>query len=165
MTITSSDEAVHVRIGVNGQWRSLTVEPYRSLVDVLRRDLRLTGTTVGCELGACGSCTVLLDGEPVRACLLLAVQVDGRQVETVESLAASGELSPLQQAFRECGALQCGFCTPGFLLLGTALLRRQPAPSRDQVRECVAANLCRCTGYAPIVEAIESVAGTEGGPA
>jgi carbon-monoxide dehydrogenase small subunit len=148
-----------LRLGVNGTWRSVAVEPWRSLADVLRRDLGLTGTTVGCEVGACGSCTVLVDGEPVRACVMLAVQADGSEIETVESLAPAGdELSPLQRAFRECGALQCGFCTPGFLLLGTELLRREPRPTREQVRECVAANLCRCTGYAPIVEAIESAA-------
>src|SRR5439155_15524702 len=135
-----------------------------SLADLLRRDLGLTGTTVGCELGSCGTCTVLADGEPVRACLMLAVQADGKQIETVESLAAAGGLNPLQRAFRDCGALQCGFCTPGFLMLGTELLRREPDPTREQVRECVAANLCRCTGYAPIIEAIGAVAADGGHP-
>ncbi|MCB5183458.1 (2Fe-2S)-binding protein [Streptomyces sp. SMC 277] len=136
----------------------MEVEARRSLADVVRRDLGLTGTRVGCETGVCGSCTVLVDDEPVRACTVLAVQADGQRVETVESLAEDdGRLGPLQQAFQDHFALQCGFCTPGFLMLGTALLRREPAPGRERIRSCVAANLCRCTGYRPIVDAIEAV--------
>ncbi|MFF4170123.1 (2Fe-2S)-binding protein [Streptomyces sp. NPDC001744] len=149
---------VPVGLAVNGDApRTLDVEPRRSLADVLRRDLGLTGTPVGCETGVCGSCTVLLDGEPVRSCVVLAVQADGQRVETVESLAGDdGGLGPLQRAFRDNFALQCGFCTPGFLMLGTALLRREPHPDRARVRECVSANLCRCTGYQPVIDAIEA---------
>ncbi|HUZ25302.1 MAG TPA: (2Fe-2S)-binding protein [Streptosporangiaceae bacterium] len=151
--------AVPVTITVNGRDHSRLIEPWRSLADVLRRDLGLTGTRVACDLGACGTCTVLVNGDPVRACLLLAVQADGQRVETVESLtAADGTLGGLQQAFSERHALQCGFCTPGFLMLGTALLRATGAPSREQVRECVSANLCRCTGYGAIIDAIELAA-------
>ncbi|AUG78962.1 (2Fe-2S)-binding protein [Kitasatospora sp. MMS16-BH015] len=157
MTTTPEIPAVATELTVNGEPHALHLEPRRSLADVLRRDLRLTGTQVGCETGACGSCTVLVDGEPVRSCLLLAVQADGCAVETVESLTVDGKLSPLQQAFSEQSALQCGFCTPGFLMLCTALLREEPAPSGPRVRECLSANLCRCTGYAPIVAAVESV--------
>lgn len=149
---------VPVQFTANGVPRQVAVDPRRSLADVLRRTLGLTGTTVGCDLGTCGTCTVLVDGDPVRSCLMLAVQADGATVETVESLAADGELNPLQEAFREHGALQCGFCTPGFLMLGTELLRREPNADRERVRECVAANLCRCTGYFGIVEAIAAVA-------
>ena len=154
---------IAVEITVNGQPRALAVEPRRSLADVLRRECAATGTQVGCDQGVCGSCTVLVDGEPVRSCLVLAVQADGAEVETVESLAADGKLSPLQEAFRDRHALQCGFCTPGFLMLGTALLRSEPAPSRDRIRECVSANLCRCTGYAPIIDAIEAAVTEPGG--
>jgi len=143
---------------VNGRPVELDIEPRRSLSDVLRRDLGSTGTTVGCDQGSCGSCTVLLDGEPARSCILLAVQVTGRRIETVESLAPEGGLSPLQQEFRRQGALQCGFCTPGFLMLGTELLRRCPRPTREQVVASVSANLCRCTGYAPIVDAVLAAA-------
>ncbi|RSS78556.1 (2Fe-2S)-binding protein [Streptomyces sp. WAC06614] len=151
-------EPVPVKLTVNGAPYAAEVEARRSLVDVLRRDLDLTGTRVGCETGVCGSCTVLLDGEPVRACAVLAVQADGQQVETVESLAGDdGRLGPLQQSFKDHFALQCGFCTPGFLMLGTALLRDDPTPDRERIRSCVAANLCRCTGYRPIVDAIEAV--------
>jgi len=150
-----------VKLTVNGQPELISVEPWRSLADALRRELLLTGTTVGCEQGTCGTCTVLLDGNPVRSCLVLAVQADGAAVESVESLEADGKLNALQEAFREKGALQCGFCTPGFLMLATELLRRVPDAGRPQITRCVAANLCRCTGYAPIIDAIESVARPE----
>ncbi|MGA2828015.1 MAG: (2Fe-2S)-binding protein [Streptosporangiaceae bacterium] len=151
--------AVPVRVTVNGQPYAVTAEPWRSLADLLRRELGLTGTKVGCELGVCGSCTVLADGDPVRACLVLAAQADGLEVETVESLAGDGGLSKLQQAFSDKHGLQCGFCTPGFLMLATALLRKEPAPSRERIREYVSANLCRCTGYAGIIDAVQSAAG------
>ncbi|MDJ0382890.1 (2Fe-2S)-binding protein [Streptomyces sp. G-G2] len=152
---TAAPVAIPVKLTVNGEPHALEVEARRSLADVLRRELRLTGTQVGCETGVCGSCTVLLDDEPVRACALLAVQADGGSVETVESLAPlDGELGPLQRAFRDNFALQCGFCTPGFLMLATAMLRRDPEPGRAAVRGCVSANLCRCTGYQPIVDAV-----------
>ncbi|HXV92105.1 MAG TPA: (2Fe-2S)-binding protein [Pseudonocardia sp.] len=145
---------VEVALTVNGERRELTVDARRSLVDVLRRDLRLTGTNVGCEEGVCGACTVLVDGEPARSCLLLAAQADGSVVETVESLARDGRLGPLQRAFHEHHGLQCGFCTPGFLMLATALLRTEPRPGREQVRACVSANLCRCTGYEGVIDAV-----------
>jgi aerobic carbon-monoxide dehydrogenase small subunit len=148
---------LEVGLEVNGAPRHVIVEARRNLVDVIRRELGLTGTQVGCDTGACGSCTVLLDGEPVRSCLVLAAQADGARVETVESLAPDGRLGPLQEAFREKFALQCGFCTPGFLMLATALLRQEPHPSRERIRDRVSANLCRCTGYATIVDAIEAV--------
>jgi carbon-monoxide dehydrogenase small subunit len=149
---------VPVRFTANGTTYDIAVDPRRSLADVLRRECGLTGTPVGCEIGVCGTCTVLVDGDPVRACLMLAVQADGATVETVESLARDGRLNALQEAFRDRHALQCGYCTPGFLMLATALLREEPTPSRDRIRQCVAANLCRCTGYTPIVDAVEAAA-------
>ncbi len=148
-----------VRLTVNGRSHEGTVEPRTSLADFLRDDLDLTGTHVGCEHGVCGACTVLLDGEPVRSCLLLAVQAEGREIMTVEGLAgAEGELHPLQQAFRDKHALQCGFCTPGILLTAHAYLREHPSPSVDEIREMLAGNLCRCTGYHFIVEAVAAAA-------
>jgi aerobic-type carbon monoxide dehydrogenase small subunit (CoxS/CutS family) len=150
--------AVTVRITVNGQRHVLAVEPRRSLADVLRREVGCTGTQVGCDLGICGTCTVLVDGEPVRACLMLAAQADGTEIETVESLELAGKPSALQRAFKDKHALQCGFCIPGFLMLSTALLRQDPNPSRERIRDYLSANLCRCTGYAGIIAAVESVA-------
>ncbi|WP_019544341.1 (2Fe-2S)-binding protein [Streptomyces sulphureus] len=150
---------------VNGEAHEVLVESRRTLVDVLRHDLGLTGTHVGCEHGICGACTVLIDGAPARACLTFAAQAEGSAVETVESLDGGGggsapgrRLSDLQQAFTEHHALQCGFCTPGFLMLAEGHLAEQPAPSREEIREVVAANLCRCTGYQTIVDAIEDCA-------
>ncbi len=148
-----------VRLTVNGRALAGAVEPRTSLADFLRDDLDLTGTHVGCEHGVCGACTVLLEGEPVRSCLLLAVQADGRAIMTVEGLAyAEGELHPIQQAFRDKHALQCGFCTPGILLTAYAYLREHPAPSDAEIREMLAGNLCRCTGYHFIVEAVVAAA-------
>ena len=149
-------QTIETELNVNGQSRVTDVEPWRSLADVLRRDYGLTGTKVGCELGDCGTCTVLVDGQPARACLMLAAQADGAAVETVESLSADGKLSPLQQSFRDHHALQCGFCTPGFLMLATALLREEPSPDRERIRACLSANLCRCTGYASIIDAVDA---------
>jgi carbon-monoxide dehydrogenase small subunit len=134
------------------------VESRRTLADVLRHDLRYTGTHLGCEHGICGACTVLVDGSPVRSCLTFGVQADGCAVSTVEGLARDGELSDLQRAFSQRHGLQCGFCTPGFLMLAEAYLAENPDPTPDEVREVVAANLCRCTGYQGIVEAISDVA-------
>ena len=156
---------ITLELHANGAPRTLAVDPRRSLADVLRRDLHLTGTTVGCESGVCGSCTVLVDGEPVRSCLMLAAQADGTAIETVESLAAgndptNGALCTLQTSFKQHFALQCGFCTPGFLMLATALLRKEPDADRTRITECAAANLCRCTGYTAIVDAIEATART-----
>ena len=144
-----------VRLTVNGVAHDVAVPARRLLSDALRHDLRLTGTHVGCEHGVCGSCTVLLDGRPVRSCLVLAVSAAGSDVTTVEGLAGpDGALTPVQQAFRECHGLQCGYCTPGFLTPVTAGLAENPAPSREEAREMVAGNLCRCTGYQGIVAAV-----------
>ena len=147
-----------IGLTVNGMRHELAVEPRRLLVDCLREDLGLTGTHIGCEHGVCGTCTVLVDGETVRSCLMLAVQADGATITTVEGLAADGQLNPLQQAFREAQGLQCGFCTPGMLMLATELLAEQPSPSEAEIREAISANLCRCTGYQGIVEAIQLAA-------
>jgi len=144
-----------VGIEVNGRALEREVEPRLLLSDFLRHELGLTGTHVGCEHGVCGVCTVLLDGEPVRSCLMLAVQADGHAVETVESLAAGPtELHPLQEAFRDCHALQCGFCTPGILMTLVAFLRENPEPNESDARHALSGNLCRCTGYQNIVEAV-----------
>jgi len=147
-----------VSLSVNGQTHELLVESRTMLADVLRQDLGLTGTHIGCEHGICGACTVLLDGEPVRSCLVFGVQADGREVRTVESLADGDQLNDLQQAFSKHHGLQCGFCTPGFLMLAEAYLSTRPEPDRDAVREVVASNLCRCTGYQGIVDAVYEVA-------
>ena len=144
-----------VRLTVNGVAHDVAVPARRLLSDALRHDLRLTGTHVGCEHGVCGSCTVLLDGRPVRSCLVLAVSAAGSEITTVEGLVGpDGALTPVQQAFRECHGLQCGYCTPGFLTTVTAGLAENPAPSREEAREMVAGNLCRCTGYQGIVAAV-----------
>ena len=147
-----------VTITVNGREHELLLESRKTLADTLRDDLGLTGTHLGCEHGICGACTVLLDGEPVRACLVFGVQADGAEVRTVESLAEDGELSDLQQAFSRHHGLQCGFCTPGFLMLSEAYLATDPPADSDDVREVVSANLCRCTGYQGIVDAVVEVA-------
>ena len=148
-----------VRVAVNGVSHEADVEPRLLLSDFLRHELGLTGTHVGCEHGVCGACTILFDGEPARACIMLAVQADGHQLQTVESLSPDGTaLSPLQEAFRDAHALQCGFCTPGILMTVTAFLRDNPHPAAPQIREALAANLCRCTGYHHIVEAVTRAA-------
>jgi carbon-monoxide dehydrogenase small subunit len=151
-----------IRLRVNGRAHERSVEPRTSLADFLRDALDLTGTHVGCEHGVCGACTVLLDGEPVRACLLLAIQLDGASVTTVEGLADGDRLHPLQQAFWDHHALQCGFCTPGILLTASALLEENPHPTDGEIREAISGNLCRCTGYHFIVDAIRAAAGRPG---
>ena len=144
-----------VRLTVNGTSQEVVIEPRRTLADALRDELGLTGTHLGCEHGVCGACTVLLDGEPVRACLTLAVQAHGRSVTTVEALAApDGTLHPMQAAFSACHGLQCGYCTPGMLMVAVDLVGREPSPSRERVRQEISGNLCRCTGYGTIVDAI-----------
>ncbi|HJM43732.1 MAG: (2Fe-2S)-binding protein [Nitrospinota bacterium] len=149
-----------VRLEVNGRPAEGETEARKSLADFLREDLRLTGTHVGCEQGVCGACTVLLDGEPVRSCLLLAAQAEGRSVETVEGLAPpEGPLHPIQEAFHIHHALQCGFCTPGFLMTLKAALSEARDWTRDEIRELLSGNICRCTGYHHIVDAVEKAAG------
>ncbi len=154
---TASAEPIDVQVTVNGVVHERQVEPRLHLADLLRDQLRLTGTKLGCEHGVCGACTVLLDGAPVRSCLVLAVQADGHEVRTVEGLAGETELNPLQASFRAHHALQCGFCTAGFLMSATALLEEDPAPDADTVRACLSGNVCRCTGYSTIVDAICAV--------
>jgi carbon-monoxide dehydrogenase small subunit len=143
---------------VNGETHELLVPVHKTLLEVLREDLRLTGTKHGCELGECGTCTVLLDGEPALSCLALPAELEGRAIKTVEGMAAGAELHPLQQAFAELGAAQCGYCTPGILLTAEALLAANPAPARDEIRAALAGNLCRCTGYTKILESVELAA-------
>lgn len=149
-----------INLEVNGEKHEVLIESRHTLADVIRRDIGLTGTHLGCEHGICGACTVLLDGEPVRACLVFAVQADNCKVLTVEGLAKDNELSDLQELFSRHHALQCGFCTPGFLMLAEGYLSGDPEPDRAEVREIVASNLCRCTGYQGIVDAIAEAAGT-----
>ena len=151
-------EKSRFRLRVNGEDREVLAPVHHSLLEVLREDLGLTGTKHGCELGECGTCTVLLDRRPVLSCLILPVECEGREVVTVEGLARRSALNPLQQAFVELGAAQCGYCTPGFLLVAEALLARNPRPTRREVAEATAGNLCRCTGYLKIFEAIELAA-------
>lgn len=146
---------------VNGVRHELAVEPRRSLLETLRDDLGLTGTKKGCGIGDCGSCTVLVDGVATFSCLTLAIQVDGCAIETVEGLAKNGRLNELQQAFVDHGAIQCGFCTPGMLIVTTELLNRNPHPSEHEIRRALSGNLCRCTGYQKIVEAVQAVAGKD----
>jgi carbon-monoxide dehydrogenase small subunit len=149
---------VRVTLSVNGESREALVPVHKTLLEVLREDLGLTGTKHGCELGECGTCTVLVDGDPVLSCLALAVETEGCRIITVEGMAEGGRLHPLQQAFAELGAAQCGYCTPGILLTATALLAERPSPTRQEVKEALAGNLCRCTGYTKILDAVELAA-------
>ena len=149
---------VAISLEVNGERVEADVLPRLNLADFLREHLKLTGTHVGCEHGVCGACTVRVDGEIVRACLMLAVQVQDGSVETIEGLSDSGEITDLQSAFRERNALQCGFCTPGMLMAAQDLLKQSPAPDREQIREHLSGNYCRCTGYQAIIDAIETTA-------
>ena len=140
---------------VNGEKMETLFAPYKTLLEVLREDLALTGTKHGCELGECGACAVLVDGEPQLSCLVLALECEGKSVDTVEGLARGAELHPLQAAFADLGAAQCGYCTPGILMTAKALLAHEPQPSRERIREAISGNLCRCTGYQQIIDAIE----------
>lgn len=152
-----AQEMFDIKLTVNGVPVSRRVSARRHLVDFLREELGLTGSHLGCEHGVCGACTIRVDGEIVRGCLMLAVQADGASVETIEGLSESGEISDLQRAFHERNALQCGFCTPGMLIAATELLARNPNARRDEIREHMSGNYCRCTGYQSIVEAVEAV--------
>ena len=155
MTPAAGPEQLHaVRLRVNGVWHEGQVPARRLLSDFLRHDLRLTGTHVGCEHGVCGACTVLLDGKPVRSCLMLAVGARDHEVTTVEGLGSTQDMHPVQQAFRECHGLQCGFCTPGFLTTVAAFVEENPDPTEDEAREAISGNLCRCTGYQNIVKSV-----------
>jgi carbon-monoxide dehydrogenase small subunit len=152
-----TDSKRQLTITVNGQLRSFTVEPNKTLLELLREDLGLTGAREACDTGGCGACTVLVDGRPVYSCLVLALDCQGKDVLTIEGLALDGELHPLQQAFIDHGAIQCGFCTPGMVLTAKALLDENPTPTEEEVRQAIAGNICRCTGYVKIVEAILAV--------
>lgn len=156
-------ERIDVTVRVNGEEHHLSVEPCRTLAEVVREDLALSGTHLACEHGVCGACTVALDGEAVRSCLTLAVQADGRVVETVEGLARSGEFDPLQEAMAEAHAFQCAFCAPGFLMTLRCALARNPRPSRGDIKEELAGNLCRCTGYASILAGVDAALERMGG--
>lgn len=151
-------ERVHLKVLVNGEQVPVSFAPYKTLLEVLREDLDLTGTKHGCELGECGACTVLLDGRPVLACLVLALECEGRSIETIEGLARGPGLHPLQAAFADFGGSQCGYCTPGVIMTAKALLENNPNPTKEQIKEATAGNLCRCTGYLQIAEAIEDAA-------
>jgi aerobic-type carbon monoxide dehydrogenase small subunit (CoxS/CutS family) len=150
-----SQKTAHINVVLNGEALDVTFASYKTLLEVLREDLEHTGTKHGCELGECGACAVLLDGKPVLSCLQLALECDGRSVLTVEGLSSDGALHPLQDAFADLGAAQCGYCTPGILVTAKALLDQNPNPTRDQIREALSGNLCRCTGYLQIFQAVE----------
>lgn len=154
-----------VNFFVNEEPVEVYVEANKTLLRVLREELALTGTKEGCGAGECGACTVIVDGKPVNACLVLAPELDGMHITTIEGLAKDGELTPIQQSFVDLAALQCGFCTPGFVMSATALLEETPHPTRDEIIDAISGNLCRCTGYARIVEAIERAANGGGDPA
>jgi len=150
--------SVHLKLRVNGEDHETLFAPYKTLLELLREDLGLTGTKHGCELGECGACAVLIDGEPKLSCLVLALECQGRAIETVEGMANGAKLHPLQAAFADLGAAQCGYCTPGILMTAKALLEKEPHPTRERIKEAVSGNLCRCTGYQQIFEAIEEAA-------
>lgn len=151
-----SQKTAHIRLTLNGEETDVSFAPYKTLLEVLREDLGHTGTKHGCELGECGACAVLVEGKPMLSCLLLAVECDRKSVLTVEGLGADGALHPLQEAFADLGAAQCGYCTPAILVTAKALLDQNPQPSREQIREALSGNLCRCTGYLQIFEAVEA---------
>ena len=151
-------DRVHMRLNVNGEDTPVSFAPYKTLLEVLREDLGLTGTKHGCELGECGACAVLIDGEPVLSCLELAVACEGRAIQTIEGVAHGTELHPLQAAFADLGGSQCGYCTSGMVMTAKALLDKDPAPSRERIKEALSGNLCRCTGYQQIWESVEQAA-------
>ncbi len=147
-----------LRFILNGEEAEVSFAPHKTLLEVLREDLGLTGTKHGCELGECGTCTVLIDGQPILSCLFLGLDIQGREVTTIEGMAEGGQLHPLQETFADLGAAQCGYCTPGFLLVAKELLEKNASPTRDEIKEALAGNLCRCTGYIKIYEAVELAA-------
>src|SRR5215467_15860661 len=152
----ASQKSAQLRFVLNGEATEVSFAPYKTLLEVLREDLNHTGTKHGCELGECGACAVLVDGKPVLSCLLLALECDGKNILTVEGLTSHGALHPLQEAFADLGAAQCGYCTPAILVTAKALLDQNPHPNRDEIREALSGNLCRCTGYLQIFEAVEA---------
>ena len=151
-------DRVHATLRVNGEEQQVSFAPYKTLLEVLREDLGLTGTKHGCELGECGACAVLIDGQPVLACLELALACEGKRIETIEGVANGTELHPLQAAFADLGGSQCGYCTSGMVMTAKALLDKEPAPSRERIKEALSGNLCRCTGYQQIWESVEQAA-------
>lgn len=154
--------AMKIKLTVNGTTHELMVSPWRTLLEVLREDLGLTGTKEGCGVGECGACTVIMDGHTVNSCILLAAAVDGKEITTIEGLAANGKLHPVQQAFIEEGGLQCGFCTPGMIMSAKALLDENPSPTDEEIKSSIAGNTCRCTGYTKIIASIKTAAGKMG---
>ena len=150
---------MQINVTINGAGEARDVEPRRLLVDFIRTDLGMTGTHIGCDTTSCGACTVLLDGKPVKSCTVFAIQADGREVTTVEGLGQNGDLHPVQEAFKQHHGLQCGFCTPGMMLVGASLLESNPDPTDEEVRWAISGNICRCTGYMNIVAAIQAAGG------
>ncbi len=148
----------HISLSLNGEQAEVAFAPHKTLLEVLREDLALTGTKHGCELGECGTCTVLVDGKSILSCLMLGLDAEGRNVETIEGMAEGAKLHPLQVTFADTGAAQCGYCSPGFMLAAKELIAKSPTPSRDEIREALSGNLCRCTGYIKIYEAVELAA-------
>jgi len=155
---TSKNQKAHIQFTLNGEAAEVAFAPHKTLLEVLREDLSLTGTKHGCELGECGVCTVLVDGQPTLSCLFLGLDAEDRQITTIEGMSENGQLHPLQQTFADLGAAQCGYCTPGFLLVAKELLEKNPKPERREIQEALAGNLCRCTGYIKIYEAVELAA-------
>ncbi|HZM88614.1 MAG TPA: (2Fe-2S)-binding protein [Blastocatellia bacterium] len=156
--MATTKQKAHIQITLNGEAIEVAFAPHKTLLEVLREDLALTGTKHGCELGECGVCTVLIDGQPMLSCLFLGLDAEDRQVTTIEGMAEGGQLHPLQETFADLGAAQCGYCTPGFLLVARELLEKNPSPQREVIQEALAGNLCRCTGYIKIYEAVELAA-------
>ncbi|HEY7786872.1 MAG TPA: (2Fe-2S)-binding protein [Pyrinomonadaceae bacterium] len=154
----SSKQKIHIQFTLNGEATEVAFAPHKTLLEVLREDLSLTGTKHGCELGECGTCTVLVDGRAILSCLMLGLDIEGREVKTVEGMAVGAEQHPLQDTFADTGAAQCGYCSPGFLLVAEELLNKNANPSRDEIKEALSGNLCRCTGYIKIYEAVELAA-------
>ena len=154
----NTKQKAHIEFTLNGEQAEVAFAPHKTLLEVLREDLALTGTKHGCELGECGTCTVLVDGRAVLSCLMLGLDAEGREVTTIEGMAEGAELHPLQDTFADLGAAQCGYCTPGFLLVAKELLEQNPKPSREEIKEALSGNLCRCTGYIKIYEAVELAA-------